>query len=118
MPYAYRVMIDFAQANNRGTQGQKYLLGFSSVKFFVYGKPAPHKSEEGHRKWTHSVLKGLSQIFDIKTPSRKSKTQALCFHGLSKKKEEATSQSKLYVTDFKQFQKVLARKGVEMTKEM
>lgn len=60
MPYAYRVMIDFAQANNRRTQGQKYLLEFSSVKFLGYGKPALCKREEGHRKWTHSSLKCLS----------------------------------------------------------
>lgn len=66
MPYAYRVMIDFAQANNRRTQGQKYLLGLSSVKFLVYGNPSRHRSKEGHRKWTPSGLKYLSQIFDHK----------------------------------------------------
>lgn len=68
MPYAYRAMIDFAQANNRRIQGQKYLLGLSSVKFLVYGKPALRKSKEGHRKWTHSGQwpKCLSQILDNK----------------------------------------------------
>lgn len=69
MPYAYRVMIDFAQANNRRTRGQNICWGFlSSVKFLVYGKPTLCKSEEGYRKGTHGGLGCLSQTFGYKNP--------------------------------------------------
>jgi hypothetical protein len=46
MPYAYRVMIDFAQANNRRTQGQPEisLLGFSQFKSYFMAD-LPHIGE-------------------------------------------------------------------------